>query len=223
MKSLLPSAQNVQEYYWERANRNRSPMHPVVSKMVEHRLLFIKRYINLVPNMRILDVGCGNGYFTYWLGKNSSTFGVDMSWGMLAQNPSNELIQSNALELPFEDNTFDVAFESALLHHIAYPERVVSEMARVTKRYVVLIEPNRNNPMVFLYCLLRAIERWGLRFNIDYMSLLLEQVDLTPVVVRSMGVLVPHMVPLKFLPMLERLDRNINWGGVHVIAIGQIM
>jgi demethylmenaquinone methyltransferase / 2-methoxy-6-polyprenyl-1,4-benzoquinol methylase len=43
----------------------------------------------------------------------------------------------DALSLPFDDNTFDVAVCRWVLHHVERPEKMIAEMARVSRRLVV--------------------------------------------------------------------------------------
>jgi ubiquinone/menaquinone biosynthesis C-methylase UbiE len=62
-------------------------------------------------------------------------------------------------DLKFEDNSFDVVFCHALLHHVDDIDRVIGEMKRVSCKWIVLLEPNRNNPLMFLFSLLIK-EEW---------------------------------------------------------------
>ena len=75
--------------------------------------------------MCILDVGCGNGFFTYYFSKLAYTVGIDYSRYMLSINPGALLIQGSALALPFKTDSFDLVFCSNLLHHVKDPEAVV--------------------------------------------------------------------------------------------------
>jgi ubiquinone/menaquinone biosynthesis C-methylase UbiE len=56
---------------------------------------------------------------------------------------SGALIQGKGDALPFADNSFDVACEFAVLHHVADPGAVVAEMVRVARKAVILSDANR--------------------------------------------------------------------------------
>jgi ubiquinone/menaquinone biosynthesis C-methylase UbiE len=47
--------------------------------------------------------------------------------------PNTEFVEGDGAELPFPDSSFDLAGTHRTLHHIAQPERVVAERARVTR------------------------------------------------------------------------------------------
>ena len=53
-----------------------------------------------------------------------------------------ELIDGNALELPFADGSFDVVTEFGVLHHIKTPHLAVDEMLRVAKCAVFISDSN---------------------------------------------------------------------------------
>ena len=80
---------------------------------------------------KILDVGCGTGLVSQ-LYPNFDVTGVDISDGMLAQNPYH-WIKAPAEALPFGDNTFDFVVCRSLLHHLNDPRIGLKEMFRVLK------------------------------------------------------------------------------------------
>jgi ubiquinone/menaquinone biosynthesis C-methylase UbiE len=53
------------------------------------------------------------------------------------------LMQASGDALPFADASFDVVSEFSTLHHVPEPSRVVSEMLRVARRAVVIVDSNR--------------------------------------------------------------------------------
>ncbi|MBA7609978.1 hypothetical protein ES703_17181 [subsurface metagenome] len=99
-----------QKNYWEKERKRRPPDHPVVEAFVTPKVKFISNYINFSEETKVLDVGCGNGFFTYYFSKLAYTAGIDYSKYMLSINPCHLLIQGAALLLPFKDNSFDLVF-----------------------------------------------------------------------------------------------------------------
>jgi ubiquinone/menaquinone biosynthesis C-methylase UbiE len=110
----------------------------------------------------ILDLGCGNGIFTQRLAsEGAAVTGLDFSAHLLKQNPHGQLARGDATHLPFMNGTFDVVFEANLVHHVSNLPEVMREMSRVSRKYVVLLEPNRYNPLMFAFSLVVAAERGG--------------------------------------------------------------
>jgi SAM-dependent methyltransferase len=91
---------------------------------------------------RALEIGAGTGYFTLnmmraeMIGQATCT---DISPGMLATLSANagrlglkvQTKAADAEELPFADESFDLVFGHAVLHHIPDLERAFGEFARV--------------------------------------------------------------------------------------------
>ncbi|MFQ5560661.1 MAG: class I SAM-dependent methyltransferase, partial [Nitrospinota bacterium] len=140
-----------QKRYWESTRERRAPEHPVIKAFAEPKIEFVKKSISTKgqpggPRLSMLDVGCGNGFLTFYLEKQYDIVALDFSLFMLKNHSYKKNICGSAMDLPFEDGSFDATFCSNLMHHLDKPERAVSEMKRVSRRYVILSEPNRNNP-----------------------------------------------------------------------------
>jgi ubiquinone/menaquinone biosynthesis C-methylase UbiE len=52
------------------------------------------------------------------------------------------LLDGDALQLPFEDNSFDFVTETGVLHHISQPLIAVKEMVRVARKGVMISDNN---------------------------------------------------------------------------------
>jgi SAM-dependent methyltransferase len=53
-----------------------------------------------------------------------------------------EVVAADAEDLDLPDDSYDVVFMHAVLHHCRSPHRALCEMLRVSKRHVVFLEPN---------------------------------------------------------------------------------
>jgi SAM-dependent methyltransferase len=91
---------------------------------------------------RALEIGAGTGYFTLNLlraGLIEEATCSDISPGMLSALKANakrlglkvKTKPADAEQLPFEDDSFDLVFGHAVLHHIPDLERAFAEFARV--------------------------------------------------------------------------------------------
>ena len=206
-----------QKEFWEMKKKRRSPDHPVIDAFVAPKIDYIRSHIDINKTTSILDVGCGNGFFLYSFSKISNPVGLDFSHQMLSMNPCKKIVQGSALFLPFKDKSFDVVFCSNLLHHIEDPQEAIADMKRVSKRYVILSEPNRNNPLMALFSAKVAEERGALKFSLKYMRGLIEACGLNIVDSCSMGSIVPNKTPLKLLAFFKRIDRESSLGFYNLI------
>ncbi len=99
----------------------------------------------LTPGMSLLDVGSGPGTITAGLAEAvapGQVIGVDLDPARVERAAAaakergidNLSYQTaNAYDLPFDDATFDVVFENAMLLHVSDPTKVVGEVHRVLK------------------------------------------------------------------------------------------
>lgn len=201
-----------QKKFWENEKRTkrRHPNHPVVRAFSLPKVRFISKNINLSKKNTLLDVGCGNGFFTYHFAKLCDVTGIDFSEQMLKINPHYKLIRGDAENLPFANNSFDIAFCSNLLHHLRNPEKAINEMKRVSKKYVIISEPNRNNPLMFLFGLIKKEERGSLKFTKNYLNEICQKLNLIPVKSFTSGFVFPNKTPnIKILlSILEKLNFN---------------
>ena len=93
---------------------------------------------------RGLEIGSGTGYFSLnllQLGVIESLTATDISPGMLKRLASTagelglevETVQTEAEVLPFEDESFDLVFGHAVLHHIPDLDKAFAEFRRVLR------------------------------------------------------------------------------------------
>lgn len=210
---------SFQKSYWERSelDERRSPDHPVVEAYVLPKIDLICRHVSLTGETRLLDVGCGNGYFSYHFDRICDTTAVDYSEKMLALNPVGSKALMDAANLGFEDGAFDVVFCHALLHHVDNMEKVIREMKRVSRKYVIILEPNRNNPLMFLFSLAVPEERKALLFSLAYLERNVARCGLGVNASYSSGMIVPNKVPVWLLPLLSRFNFRQPFGLTNFI------
>lgn len=208
-----------QKEYWERKSLEdrRPPDHPVVRQYVRPKIELIQKFIPLENGTRLLDVGCGNGFFSYHFDQVCDTVGVDFSEKMLAKNPIAQKLLMDASHLSFQDLAFDMVFCHALLHHVDNIDEVLQEMRRVSRKYVVVLEPNRNNPLMFLFSALVPEERKALSFSIGYLRKKLEENKLKVTASFSHGMTVPNKTPAFLLPLMKLLDFRQPFGMTNIL------
>ena len=210
-----------QKKFWEdkKRTKRRHPNHPVARAFVLPKIKFITKNIKPQKKTTLLDVGCGNGFFTYHFAKLYDVTGLDFSKRMLKINPHHKLVHGDAENLPFDNNSFDIAFCSDLLHHLENPERAIKEMKRIAKKYVIISEPNRNNPLMSFFGLIKKEERKSLKFTKKFLNKICRKLNLAPIKSLTSGFVYPNKVPnIKILlSILKKLDFNQPLGSYITI------
>lgn len=116
-------------------------------------------FMNDIPKGSLLDIGCGAGHHSKDLAQRGyNVTGIDISPNGLRQavkirdinNLSIDFILGDIENIPFDDNVFDIAFCSLILHHFPKREKLLREIARVTKKYFVTFEVNSLDPISFI-------------------------------------------------------------------------
>ena len=119
------------------------------------------------PEMKVLELGCGTGYFTQSLVKTGADLtAIDISPDLLevarkaCQAPNVRFVIENAYAMSFGDGVFDSVVGSSVLHHLEV-ERALAELCRVLKPGGTLFftEPNMMNPQIAIQKNVPAIKR----------------------------------------------------------------
>lgn len=87
---------------------------------------------------RVLEVGCGTGFWLELLGARAGTaYGLDYSLGMLEQakerSVSLKLSRGNAVHLPYQNNIFELIYCVDALHHFGDQHTFIAEAFRVLR------------------------------------------------------------------------------------------
>ena len=80
----------------------------------------LQKFVRPSGSQRILDVGCGTGAMTKFLGGYGGVAGVDISEIALAfcrKRDLDSLFRASALELPFADNSFELVSAFDVVYH----------------------------------------------------------------------------------------------------------
>lgn len=90
--------------------------------------------------MKVLDLGCGTGTsLASFLSHNKDInwFGLDISDSPEVRSRnvnSPQFYTFDGINIPFEDNTFDVIYSNQVFEHVRYPQELLFEVYRVLKK-----------------------------------------------------------------------------------------
>lgn len=147
---MSTSADDIQRAYYERTASTYDDVH-MSCRVDEHyaALEFIDLLCDRFHFESLLDVGAGTGRgIRFLLNRNRNVQGLEPVKALIEQAetrgvPKGLIVAGSGYSLPFENDSFDAVLECGVLHHVAEPSRVVSEMMRVAKRAVFLSDANR--------------------------------------------------------------------------------
>jgi ubiquinone/menaquinone biosynthesis C-methylase UbiE len=99
----------------------------------------VRDFVQPRGDERALDVGTGAGALAFALAPLvREVVGLDpvpelLELARARVRPNTEFVEGDGAALPFPDASFDLAGTHRTLHHVAKPERIVAELARVTR------------------------------------------------------------------------------------------
>ena len=160
---------------------------PVAKLRTERRIDFFLSYGSFWQGSNVLEIGCGTGIFTKRIVERTQAniTAIDISPALLQiaekKVPEVSFKVENAMDLSFEDESFDCVYGNSTIHHLEIFE-ALNEFYRVLKEGGKLIfsEPNMINPQICLqkkipYIKKRmgespdetAINRWRLNYKLQ--------------------------------------------------------
>lgn len=108
---------------------------------IEHYRIVFDFLSGIKENKKILEIGAGDCILKLILPSNFSYESADM-----LGNPDYK-VDLNKEKLPMKDETFDILICLETLEHTLYPEKVIEELKRITKKdgIFILSMPNEYN------------------------------------------------------------------------------
>jgi len=120
------------------------------------------RELGLKTGISVLEIGMGWGRDALWFASSGCNIVALDIGGKYCKavkenfkrgefwNDNAVVLRADGQNLPFKENSFDLVFCKALLHHVPNIRQMITEMHRVLKRngaVAVLCEPNNLNPL----------------------------------------------------------------------------
>jgi len=205
--------------YWEREHGFRRADHPVVQFFAAQRWRHLARRLPLPEIRRALDLGCGSGFSSLGTAEYFAPVGCDASPFMLRRHPGRHLVRARADRLPFASASFDLVYAWELLHHVDDVVVVLRECARVTRRYVVIFEPNPLNPAQCAFAVADAEHRRVLRLTRAFLEEAVRAAGLRVLRFERVGCIFPNRTPRLLLPLLRRVPFSLPVLGISSLLI----
>lgn len=130
---------------------------PLSSRLANERLTQAAINMTSLKKKSILDVGCGDGTYTFKLYKKCSPgkiVGIDSSRNAIRlakvlykENSRLQFSVENIYALHKKFSNFDLAILRGVIHHLDNPEKAILSVAKTAKRLIIL-EPNGYNPLL---------------------------------------------------------------------------
>lgn len=147
-------------------------------KALEKTFLIIKEE-EITSSTKVVDIGCGEGRtLRAFRDKGfSKSIGVEYTEEGLQKCHKNgftlkkDVFFGDAVVLKFKDRDFGLVFSEGLLEHYRDPGKIIKEMARISKDYVLLIQPNHYSLAGIMIAVLGHILRNNVKeysFNVSY-------------------------------------------------------
>ena len=145
----------------------------------QRRLPTFRKILDGLELQRVLEVGCNRGHnlraFLEILGPEADILGIEP--GRYARelarqlSPGFAVLAGSADDLPLKDASADLVFTAGVLIHIAPADlpRALSEIVRVSRRYILAMEYFSEEPVAIHY---RGLDEhlWKRDFLADYLK-----------------------------------------------------
>jgi SAM-dependent methyltransferase len=223
-QTLRPSFKQEQLAFWEETTGQRSPYHPVCRFFTRQRWNIVSRVVPLQQVSSVFDLGCGRGMALASFEQSGRRLaGIDFAYNQLRDNPvaGMDRLVAPGDAVPIVSDMFDLVTCWEVLHHVDSPAAVIAEMARLSREWIVIFEPNILNPAQLLFSLLVKEERKSLTLSRRLIERSLGQAGFKVVHFRRGGWIFPNRCPLWLFRLLRVLPFTLPIVGISRLWIAR--
>lgn len=126
-----------------------------VKRVQTKALARILSVVELPKDSRIIDVGCGSGFtlavfrnlgYFNSVGIDISAHGLELCSQLFDFKEGKDTFLMDARSVGFPDNSFDLVFSDGMLEHFEEPPLdIVSEFCRISRKWILLFQPNQTS------------------------------------------------------------------------------
>ncbi|MCX6718064.1 MAG: methyltransferase domain-containing protein [Candidatus Staskawiczbacteria bacterium] len=248
--------ENNMENVWDKIYKNYEGPDAINKYIYSKLIKVLEKYIS--PKDSILEAGCGSGYVvSYFQNKGHYSVGLDCNSQPLKIAKevfgAKNLKKGDLFDLPFENSSFNIVWNEGVLEHFKMSKSIeaVREMARVSKKYVIIDVPNRYSLFVISKILAKIAGKWQYGYEESYsakrLKCLMERAGLEVVGIhgvylapqmrvwknwKSMKALffltipLPETAIIKILNAIGKIEDNhpvfSRFFSFHLIMVGQV-
>lgn len=124
-----------------------SSKNPISRYLMRGFINSLTELIAQTDGQTVLEVGCGEGYIQEILSTSGFSsqlaFDIDMPIVVDARrrHPSSNYFVANGEQIPIASKSCDLAMAIEVLEHVPDPDKVLIEMKRVSRRYIIVSVP----------------------------------------------------------------------------------
>jgi 2-polyprenyl-3-methyl-5-hydroxy-6-metoxy-1,4-benzoquinol methylase len=164
----IPHANDTQEYYREIDRRIFHPRYMRLTADASGKPFSLFVDFDALKDKDVLDVGCGSGIATQLLAEaGANVTAVDLTdWAVATTRQrleafalAGDVLQADAEQLSFDDDSFDLVFSWGVIHHSSDMNRALAELVRVCRpggRVVLMVYHRRS----LFFAVYRAFQRF---------------------------------------------------------------
>lgn len=110
------------------------------SRVLNRRFRILSNHISrlIPPKASVLDIGCGSGEIDRLILEQRRDITIEGTDVLVRDNTSISVIKYDGSKLPCEDNKYNTVIFIDVLHHTTNLEELLSEAARVTKKFIII-------------------------------------------------------------------------------------
>lgn len=143
-----PDKDEIKKYYpletWPRAKEKIDFEAATINNQPWRKIMKLRtaRLLKYIENGRILDVGCGDGFFLKYLEERGcEVYGVEP--GEVASKYAREILKLNVFtgnlkDTGYQDNQFDAVSMYAVFEHLPNPYETLMEIKRILKMGILM-------------------------------------------------------------------------------------
>lgn len=140
---------NKQSEYYDDLWSIRKPLNSLILRRSIKILDYFAVARKKIFRPKVLDLGCGDGRFTAFLGEFADTDALELSSEAVkmanSKHPHVNYFQGDALTYSLKENTYDVVVSQEVIEHIEDQESYIEVCYKVLKKggYLIMTTPNK--------------------------------------------------------------------------------
>jgi len=150
------------------------------------------------------------GLFSVGLDRNIEPARVAMK-----QFKVKNMIMADIFHLPFKDDSFDIVWNEGVLEHFPEPNNIkaTKEMARVSKKNVIIAVPNTTPLWIIRKYILKMIKKWPYGYEESYSVFRLKNL------IESADLILDKIHGIRILPPIKEIKNSKDFLSIFTLKL----